>query len=154
MRLRRRSFSLLALISALPFPLPAARSLSNTQLQEIVSSLAYRLFPHAELDFSRYQRLAETFIEADFDRALRMATLLASDTFLQLSPGERLRRMALIEADAGFLALRMHVLMGLYSDLKVTGRFGYQGPSLAQGGYIKRGFDDLSWLPEPKSNAV
>jgi hypothetical protein len=27
---------------------------------------------------------------------------------------------------------------------------GYPGPSFADGGYIHRGFNDLSWLPEPQ----
>jgi hypothetical protein len=38
-------------------------------------------------------------------------------------------------------------MMSLYSDLAVTRGFGYQGPSLGQGGYLHRGFDDIDWLP-------
>jgi hypothetical protein len=51
------------------------------------------------------------------------------------------------------MGFRFAVLAGLYSDLSVTSRFGYQGPSLAEGGYIDRGFDALPWLPSPGPEA-
>jgi hypothetical protein len=38
----------------------------------------------------------------------------------------------------------------LYDDVEVRTRIGYPGPSYAEGGYMHRGFDDLSWLPEPR----
>jgi hypothetical protein len=41
------------------------------------------------------------------------------------------------------------VITSLYDDREVWSLLGYEGPSFAQGGYLKRGFDDLDWLPDP-----
>jgi hypothetical protein len=40
-----------------------------------------------------------------------------------------------------------------YNDLSVTRRFGYQGPSYEEGGYLTRGFDDIDWLPAADPDA-
>jgi hypothetical protein len=41
----------------------------------------------------------------------------------------------------------------IYSDPQTWKLLGYEGPSFAQGGYVKRGFNDLDWLPDPEQEA-
>jgi hypothetical protein len=36
----------------------------------------------------------------------------------------------------------------LYNNPLVWRYFGYEGPSAHLGGYINRGFDDISWIPD------
>ena len=38
----------------------------------------------------------------------------------------------------------------LYNDKETWDLLGYEGYSYDKGGYIKRGFNDLDWLPEPR----
>ncbi|NJO38293.1 MAG: hypothetical protein HC871_12680 [Rhizobiales bacterium] len=49
--------------------------------------------------------------------------------------------------------MRGQVVNVLYNDHEVWKIFGYQGASFEEGGYLYRGFDDLSWLPEPPDEA-
>ena len=56
--------------------------------------------------------------------------------------------------DPGFFqAVRGQVVNVLYNNHDVWKIFGYQGASYEEGGYLFRGFDDLSWLPDPPDEA-
>lgn len=56
--------------------------------------------------------------------------------------------------DPGFFqAARGKVVNVLYNSPEVWKIFGYEGPSYQEGGYLFRGFDDLSWLPAPPDEA-
>jgi hypothetical protein len=39
-------------------------------------------------------------------------------------------------------------VVGIYNNPEVWPIFGYEGESAAMGGYINRGFDDISWLKD------
>lgn len=52
-----------------------------------------------------------------------------------------------------FQAVRGQVVNVLYNNHDVWKIFGYQGASYMEGGYLFRGFDDLSWLPAPPKEA-
>ena len=45
-----------------------------------------------------------------------------------------------------FQKIRGGLVTGLYNQKDVWPLFGYEGESFSQGGYIDRGFDDLSWI--------
>ncbi|SDZ49311.1 hypothetical protein [Herbiconiux ginsengi] len=49
-----------------------------------------------------------------------------------------------------FRAFRQLVIPSIYGDPAVWARIGYEGPSHHLGGYLHRGFNDLTWLPEPR----
>lgn len=51
-----------------------------------------------------------------------------------------------IEDSAFFQQIRGGLVTGLYNQKAVWPIFGYEGESYSQGGYINRGFDDISWL--------
>ena len=45
-----------------------------------------------------------------------------------------------------FQQVRGGLVTGLYNQKELWPLFGYEGESYSQGGYINRGFDDISWL--------
>ena len=45
-----------------------------------------------------------------------------------------------------FQTVRGGLVTGLYNQKAVWPIFGYEGESYTQGGYITRGFDDISWI--------
>jgi hypothetical protein len=45
-----------------------------------------------------------------------------------------------------FQTVRGGLVTGLYNQKEVWPLFGYEGESFSQGGYIDRGFNDISWL--------
>lgn len=52
--------------------------------------------------------------------------------------------------DHFFRRIRSTAVVALYDDAEVWGLVGYQGSSFDQGGYLHRGFDDLTWLPKAR----
>jgi hypothetical protein len=58
-------------------------------------------------------------------------------------------RVALLEGaqhGALFQKLRGDLLVSLYNNKEIWGKFGYEGASADKGGYINRGFNDIDWL--------
>ena len=131
LRLGRRRFVALALLATTA---PAWATLAPTELARL-TALARTLFPHPFLADAHYAGI--------------VAGIAAQ------APAADIRAALAQPTTAGFVAtpfgetLRAGVMIGLYHDLNVTRRFGYQGPSLEEGGYLHRGFDDLDWLPTP-----
>ena len=59
---------------------------------------------------------------------------------------DRVALLRAISAEGFFQTLRGGLVVSLYNQKAVWPIFGYEGESFSQGGYIARGFDDISWL--------
>lgn len=118
------------------------------------------LFPHDRLDDSFYAKaIAPLQDEAAKDAATR--TLL-SDGLAQLNAAtaasagkpyadvtdESVRVAAIqkIQGGAFFTKVYGGTMTPLYNQPALWAKFGYEGPSSAQGGYLDRGFSDIDWL--------
>ncbi|SDT47936.1 gluconate 2-dehydrogenase subunit 3 family protein [Bradyrhizobium canariense] len=53
-----------------------------------------------------------------------------------------------IEQTDFFKKVRSDLVVSLYNQEEVWPKFGYEGSSAEHGGYIKRGFNDIDWLPK------
>jgi hypothetical protein len=53
-----------------------------------------------------------------------------------------------IEQTDFFKKLRSDLVVSLYNQEELWQKFGYEGSSAEHGGYIKRGFNDIDWLPK------
>ena len=53
-----------------------------------------------------------------------------------------------IEQTDFFNKIRGDLIVSLYNQKEVWPKFGYEGSSAEHGGYIKRGFADIDWLPK------
>ena len=125
--------------------------LAPGQVRAVLARFASDLFPHESVGDDKYMALATAFADQNQAIAADLAGLL-SEPYRPYDSRPPSQRHALIEAHftaPGLQAYRFAVLVGLYDDLDVTRAFGYQGPSILDGGYLDRGFDDLDWLPEP-----
>jgi hypothetical protein len=49
-------------------------------------------------------------------------------------------------ADPMFETIRSGLIGSLYNQKEIWPIFGYEGESFSKGGYIHRGFDDITWL--------
>ena len=58
-----------------------------------------------------------------------------------------------MRADGFFQAVRGTSVTALYNNKELWPLFGYEGSSYEFGGYLHRGFNDLSWLPDPPETA-
>lgn len=59
---------------------------------------------------------------------------------------ERVNLLRQVEDGAFFQKVRGDLIVSLYNQKEVWPLFGYEGESAAKGGYIIRGFDDVTWL--------
>ncbi len=53
-----------------------------------------------------------------------------------------------IEQSDFFKKIRSDLVVSLYNQQELWPKFGYEGSSAEYGGYIKRGFSDIDWLPK------
>ena len=53
-----------------------------------------------------------------------------------------------IEQSDFFKKIRSDLVVSLYNQQELWPKLGYEGSSAEYGGYIKRGFSDIDWLPK------
>lgn len=112
-----------------------------------LAAIARTLFPYDVLPDARYEALAQRVLNTE-PRPAPAAVRAAINTIGSDGKVNQDKIPALLATPFG-QQLRFATLVGLMTNLTVTRRFGYEGPSIEQGGYLDRGFDDLAWLPEP-----
>jgi hypothetical protein len=123
-----------------------------------LTRLAQELFPHPLLSEQPYRQIVDmnfpdTAPQVQLAAAAEAASRLdaaAPPLWRDAPQHRRLAALAPLMAQPFFQGFRFAVMAGLYANLDVTSRFGYQGPSFEDGGYIERGFDSLPWLPSPE----
>jgi len=59
---------------------------------------------------------------------------------------DRVKMLKSIESTNFFSTIRGGLVVGIYNQLEVWKRLGYEGSSFEHGGYLTRGFDDIAWL--------
>lgn len=149
------SSSLLALAPSPVWALPLANL--DERSGRVLSQVTRHIFPHATLDDAVY-----AFVVRDLDLAAKDATLktMLVDGIRQLDDGakgdwlalDKPAQLALVTKLAGspfFEKVRSTAVVSLYNNELAFAHFGYQGESFSKGGYLERGFNDLTWLPAP-----
>jgi hypothetical protein len=66
-------------------------------------------------------------------------------SWISLSEEARLEALKRAEQTPFFQTLRSDFVVYFYSNPAIWPRFGYEGPSNDQGGYLDRGFNDIDW---------
>jgi hypothetical protein len=61
---------------------------------------------------------------------------------------DRVALLRHIEHSEFFNKVRGDLIVSLYNQKELWPKFGYEGSSAEHGGYIKRGFSDIDWLPK------
>jgi len=71
----------------------------------------------------------------------------------KLSAAARHKLVASVIDDPFVQKVRNMCLTSLYDNELAFAHFGYQGEAFSKGGYVFRGFNDLTWLPNPPASA-
>ena len=145
------------------FDPPSAWAIATTTLDEhtaltLVTMCRY-LYPHDSIDNAQYSKIVEEFdkkasTDPAFGQLLRdgVASLDAKSQgkWLDVSDGDKLQVLKSLETTPFFQTVRgtMVGTPGLYNQPAVWKQFGYEGSSWQFGGYLNRGFNDISWLPK------
>ncbi|SEJ95505.1 hypothetical protein SAMN05518849_12089 [Sphingobium sp. AP50] len=123
--------------------------------------IARDLFPHDRLGDDDYRTAIiaiDEQVAADANKKglLQSGTALLDDAsrktfgrpYLAIrQEQDRVGILKTIEGTDFFKTLRSGLVTALYNQQPLWSRFGYEGSSAEQGGYIRRGFDDIDWLP-------
>ena len=124
---------------------------------ETLAALARTLYPHDAVPDVVYDRVPATIAEAvreDAAQARIVADGVADldgrggQPFTQRTAEQRLADAEAIAGSEFFALVRSTAVVEVYSDPATWRALGYEGPSFAKGGYLRRWFDDLDWLPD------
>ena len=111
------------------------------------------LFPHDFLPDAQYLKIVTT-LDVKAGAAQDIGTMIKSSLaafpmdFAAMTEAKRADYLRSIERSPFFQLVYKETLVGLYGDPYVASLLGYEGSSVEHGGYLQRGFDDISWLPE------
>lgn len=132
---------------------------SQTESARTLVKFTRDLFPHDRLDDSFYARAimslqteaardpsTRRLLYSGVDQLNRLAMAASGKTYAEV-PDENTRVAIIkkIENGAFFKKVYDDTIVGLYNQPEVWPTFGYEGPSSAKGGYLHRGFNDISW---------
>lgn len=137
-----------------------AWALSTTAIDghtaETLLVVARQLFPHDRLGDQYYAVMVDSLDkQAAGDPALRKLLVdgvgrldsARGIAWIQLSNGARDAVLKSMEGSEFFATIRAATINNLYTNPLVYRFFGFEGSSVEHGGYIRRGFDDIGWLP-------
>ena len=116
-------------------------------------------YPQDVIGDAPYSKIVEEFdkkasTDSAFVQLLRdgVASLDAEShgKWLDLNDEDKLQALKSMETTPFFQTVRgtMVGTLGLYNQPVVWKQFGYEGSSWQFGGYLNRGFNDISWLPK------
>jgi hypothetical protein len=129
---------------------------------ETLMAMGRTLYPHKKLPDAVYALLAKD-LDAKATADPASAAMLrdgvaaldkaASGSFAKASAAKRLEIVRGMEGQPFFATVRGQCVTSLYDNDMAFAVFGYPGSAWEKGGYITRGFQDLSWLPAPPASA-
>lgn len=127
----------------------------------VLLQVTRHIFPHPSLDDAVYALVVRDLDAAAKDTAVK--TLLidgikqldtaAQDDWMKLDEAARLAAVTNIAGNPFFEKIRGTAVVSLYNNELAFAHFGYQGEAFNKGGYLERGFNDLTWLPAPPTVA-
>ncbi|MGE4481147.1 hypothetical protein [Acidocella sp.] len=138
----------------------ALKTLSSDQ-GRVILTFTRHLYPHPNLDDAVYALVVKDLDDKASADAATKAVLAQGVTQLdQINGGDWLKRahdlqeidVAAMESTSFFKLVRGTAVVTLYSNEMAYTHFGYGGAA-GNTGYLYKGFNDLTWLPEPPASA-
>ena len=117
--------------------------------------MARDIYPHDKVGDQYYAAAVKgydvpdevDFAEAGIEMLNEKAQVTGAGRYLDIGwEAERVAVLRQIEDTPFFQRIRGGLVTGLYNQKAVWPIFGYEGESYSQGGYMYRGFDDISWI--------
>lgn len=142
-------------LSSLPAAQAATATFSDDE-RGLLEAVAFTLFPHTSLDKSKYAAVStalQAALSADAAKLEKMRETMNSlktGGFMTASQSARESQLSAVEKSDFFGVVYGTTLNTLYADKEVWTQFGYEGSSVEHGGYVDRGFNNISWLPRRK----
>jgi hypothetical protein len=126
-----------------------------------VMALAKTLYPHKDLPDAVYALVVKQMDEAaasaeghaSVTKGIHTLNAKAGGHFAKASAAKRQKVVEALIDDPFVQTVRGNCITGLYDNEMAYAHFGYEGEAFSKGGYVHRGFNDLTWLPAPPADA-
>jgi hypothetical protein len=128
-------------------------ALTASQAKEMLA-MARQLFPHDKLGDEYYRVVVEsidkemagsTELAAQIRDGLAKLNETAGGDFAAAGTDKQIAAMTKMEASPFFAAMQGKTQYYFYNSQAVWAKLGYEGSSWEKGGYINRGFNDVTW---------
>jgi hypothetical protein len=125
------------------------------ELAEQLVSIYRTMFPHNGIPDEFYEHVVQKLDEKAeqlkdlprfFSEGVEALNAQTGSAWIDLPEEARLEALERAERTPFFQALRSDFVYFFYSNPAIWPRFGYEGPSNSQGGYLDRGFNDIDWI--------
>lgn len=137
------------------------RTIRSADAAATLLQVARDIYPHDRLPDTLYENAIITIDKALSDagakstlleegvRALDAAAIAKFGNSYRsvAAEADRVSLLKAIEGSQFFQTVRSKMVAALYNQPEVWTLLGYEGSSAEHGGYLKRGFDDIDWLP-------
>jgi hypothetical protein len=134
------------------FATPIVLEAKNTELNNL-TAFCYALYPQKGLNLKYYEKcalslLSDTKNHKMISKGVNRLNKLFNKPFSELNYIDQKRAISYISSvnDQFFSHVRAYLITGLYGNKQTWPHFGYEGESFSKGGYVDRGFDDISWI--------
>ena len=127
----------------------------HPELVEQLVSIYRIMFPHNGIPDEFYEHVVRKLDEKAaqnqnlpgfLSEGVEALNSQTGSAWIGLSKELRLEALKRVEDTAFFRTLRSDFVLYFYSNPAIWPRFGYEGPSNDQGGYLHRGFNDIDWI--------
>ncbi|WP_089268323.1 Twin-arginine translocation pathway signal [Jannaschia aquimarina] len=117
--------------------------------------MARDIYPHDRVADEFYVRAVKSYdvqdkaemAEAGIRALNQRSREMKGEDYLDIGwERDRVDVLRSMEDDDFFQTVRGGLVTGLYNQKEVWPIFGYEGSSYEHGGYIDRGFDDITWI--------
>jgi hypothetical protein len=119
----------------------------DAQSLRTLTRVARLIYPHDGLPDSVYAGIVDELWRDPQSTSILRTGVASLGSFLELDEVRQIASLKRIESAPFFGAVKTPLMWALYNEPELWARIGYAGPSFSSGGYIRRGFDDIDWLP-------
>lgn len=128
---------------------------------DAVLALAKVLYPHEGLEDAVYALVVKDLdgnavrpdVRQLIANGVRSLDGKAGGSWLTASPAQRRAIVEALITDPFVQKVRGTCISTIYNNDMAFAHFGYEGEAFSKGGYLRRGFNDLTWLPAPPAEA-
>ena len=126
----------------------------NSAQAKTMLAMARQLFPHDKLGDEYYWVVVEsidkemagsTELAARIHDGLAQLNQAAGGDFASASANQQIAAMKKVESTPFFSDMLNKTQFYFYNNKAVWPKFGYEGSAWEKGGYINRGFNDVTW---------
>ena len=121
---------------------------------KVMLAMARQLFPHDKLGDEYYRVVVES-IDKEMAGSPELASQIrdglaklneaTGGDFAAAGTDKQIAAMTKMESSPFFAAMQGKTQYYFYNNQGVWSKFGYEGSSWEKGGYINRGFNDVTW---------